>query len=70
VMLRERGAQEMCHVLSENSALDARVLPLREALHTVVGRGMGTFLSCIPGQLGYFESEEPGERYVLERPAP
>jgi len=28
---------------------------------------MGAFVSCIPGKLGYFESEEPGERYVLER---
>ncbi len=69
-LLRKRGAQEICHVLSENSALDARELPLREALQAVVGRGMGTFLSCIPGRLGYFESEEPGERYILERTAP
>jgi hypothetical protein len=27
----------------------------------------GTFLSCIPGQLAYFEGEEAGERYILAR---
>jgi len=29
--------------------------------------GNGTLLSCIPGRLGYFEGEDPGERYVLAR---
>lgn len=70
VLLRDRGAPEFCQVISEDPALDARELPLRDALQVVVGRGMGTFLSCIPGRLGYFESEEPGERYLLERTAP
>jgi hypothetical protein len=28
---------------------------------------MGTFVSCIPGRLAYFEAEGPGQRYVLER---
>jgi hypothetical protein len=66
-MLRERGAPDTCYVLSESSELDARELPLKSALEQVVGRGMGTFLSCIPGKLGYFESEDIGERYVLHR---
>jgi hypothetical protein len=69
VLLRKHGAPDICHVLSENSALDGRDMSLGEALHAVVGRGMGTFLSCIPGQLAYFESEELGSRVLLVRPA-
>jgi len=32
---------------------------------TVVGAGMGTFLSSIAGRLAYFEDED--ERWILER---
>jgi hypothetical protein len=67
-LLKSRGAPTSCYLLSENAALDEREMPLRDALEAVVGRGMGTFLSCVPGRLAYFESEEPGERYILERP--
>ena len=28
---------------------------------------VGTLLSCIEGKLAYYESEEPGERYILHR---
>jgi len=30
----------------------------------VVGGGMGTFLSCVPGRLAYFEGEESFDRYA------
>jgi hypothetical protein len=39
---------------------------LSEALREVVGRGMGTFVLCVPGKLGYYEGEDAGERYILE----
>jgi hypothetical protein len=65
--LRAKGAPENCHILSESAELDGREMPLGSALAEVVGGGMGTFVSCIPGRLGYFESEEAGERYILER---
>jgi hypothetical protein len=67
VTLRTKGAPDSCHVLSESAALDGRDMPLRSALVEIVGRGMGAFVSCVPGKLGYFESEESGERYILER---
>jgi hypothetical protein len=35
------------------------------ALKEVVGYGMGTLISCIPGRLAYFESED--ERYILQK---
>ena len=66
-LLRARGAPADCYILSEKKALDGQTLPLDAALDAVVGRGMGTLLSCIPGRLGYFEGEVSGERYVLER---
>jgi hypothetical protein len=65
--LKEKGAPDMCHVLSENIRIDNRELPLKKALEETIGMGMGTFLSCIPGKLAYYEGEEPGERYICER---
>ena len=66
-LLRARGAPGMCVLLAEDAALDGRELPLDEALGAVVGRGMGTFISCLPGRLAYYEGEDPRERYLLER---
>ena len=66
--LRELGAPEACYLLSDVPGLDARTMPLGAALEEVVGAGGGTLLSCIPGSLGYFEGEEPGDRWLLHRP--
>jgi len=40
-------------------------LQLESALESVVGNGMGTILSCIPGKLAYFEGED--ESLLLAR---
>jgi hypothetical protein len=66
-LLRARGAPEECVLLAEDASLDGRRLPLAEALQMIVGRGMGALLSCIPGRLAFYEGEEPGQRYILER---
>ena len=66
-ILSQKGAPRSCWITSENSALDGREMPLLEALKEVVGRQMGTFLTCIPGRLAYFEGEEMGDRWILER---
>jgi len=50
--------------LSESREIDRRVMPLADALVAVVGRGLGTVLSCLPGRLAYYESEE-GDRYMF-----
>jgi hypothetical protein len=68
-LLRSRGAPADCYLLAEDAALDGLVLPLEEALAAVVGRGMGAFVSCVPGRLAYYEGEDAGERYLLERAA-
>src|SRR5262245_47506451 len=49
--LQLKGAPATCYSMSASPDLDGRVMPLGEALLKVVGYGMGTLLSCIPGQL-------------------
>jgi hypothetical protein len=65
--LQRRGAPVHCYVLSAGTSLDGQEVPLHDALDDVVGSSDGTFVSCIPGKLAYFEGEEPNERYILER---
>jgi len=65
--LRKLGAPEQCHAISTISDLDGHQWPLRETLDGVLGMGNGIVLSCIPGKLAYYESEEKNGRYILSR---
>jgi hypothetical protein len=65
ILLRERGAPATCALLSADTDLNGRHMPLDEALRVVVGWCPGTFVSCVPGRLAYFEDEEG--RCLLER---
>ena len=67
--LRSRGAGDKCHVISANRAMDGKTVPLKLALEKVVGFGMGTLLSCVPGELAYYEGEGPSDRCILARRA-
>jgi hypothetical protein len=64
-VLRSLGAPDTCHVISEGR-FDGREMELLAALKEIVGYGMGTVISCLPGQLGYFEGELR-ERYILQK---
>ena len=64
-ILKAKGAPDICYAISEDDELDGKELPLSESLKKIVGYGMGTFLSCLPGRLAYFEDED--ERWILER---
>ena len=66
--LQKRQSPQSVFVISEDPELDQKELPLVEALQQVVGSGMGTVLSCIPGHLAFAETED--ERYILERNDP
>jgi len=66
--LQKRHSPLIVFAISENPALDQKELPLVEVLKEIVGRGMGTVLSCIPGHLAYVETED--ERFILERHDP
>jgi hypothetical protein len=64
-LLRSKGAGEVCYVVSEDDELDGKHMVLEDAFSAIFGRGIGTFLSCIKGKLGYFEDED--ENWILER---
>lgn len=64
-ILKAKGAPDTCYALSEDGELDGKEIALQDALKSVVGYGMGTLLSCVPGTLAYFEDEEG--RWILER---
>jgi hypothetical protein len=67
-ILRSKGSPEICYVISTNRDLDGKELRLAEVLEEIVGTGDdGTIVSCIPGKLVYYEGEDPGTRYVLEK---
>lgn len=65
VALRSRGAGESCYVISDNRAIDGKHLPLKVALEKVVGQGKGTLLSCVAGELAYYEGQSAAESCVL-----
>jgi hypothetical protein len=50
--------------MSSGDELDGREMELSEALSGIIGSGVGAFVSCLPGKLAYFESEEMSERYI------
>lgn len=66
--LQRRHSPSNVYLISEDSDLDQRELPLIDALEEVVGRGMGTVISCIPGCLAFVETED--ERFIMERRDP
>jgi hypothetical protein len=63
--LRSSGAPERCYLVCEHPALDGQRLTLSDGLDRVLGQGIGTLISCVPGQLGFFEGED--SRCVLRR---
>ena len=62
-LLRNSGAPEHCYMISENDDLDGQSANLREILDRLVGAGIETIVSCVPGKLAYFEGER--ERFIL-----
>jgi hypothetical protein len=62
-LLTDLGAPIECWLISERDELDGQKMPLNEALNEVVGCGIGTIMSCVPGKLGYFEDED--QRFIL-----
>ncbi len=66
--LQMRHSPNVVFAISEDPALDQKEHRLVEALNKIVGGGMGTVLSCIPGRLAFVETED--ERFILERHDP
>ncbi|AOT00466.1 hypothetical protein ESP131_09435 [Exiguobacterium sp. U13-1] len=71
-LLKQYGAPDTCYCLSENEMISGKTLPLREALEHAIGFGFASIISCIPGELAYFEAEQsfgPPPRYLLKKPS-
>ena len=65
--LRNRGAPDLCYVISANADWDGLEMPVRDSLQAIIGSGHGSFVSCIPGVLGFFEYEDANSAYLLSR---
>jgi hypothetical protein len=64
-LLRSHGAPDNCYVISDNSEIDGRVMPLPEAIDQAEFNGWGTIICCIPGQLAYYIDEAGSKRRLL-----
>jgi hypothetical protein len=49
----------------DDKEIDGIRMLITDALETILGRTSGTFLSCVPGLLAYFENEDG--RWILKR---
>ena len=65
-LLKSKGAPPTCYIIAENSKYDMKTLPLNDAITQLFNSGMAFFLSCIPGKLVYYESENSSERLLLK----
>jgi hypothetical protein len=66
-LLLEKGAERTCHVIADCSPLDGADMPLEEGLRLASSHSFGIILSCVPGSLALYKTEEPGPSFVLTR---
>jgi hypothetical protein len=66
-LLKSKGAPDICYIISENSKYDQKELQLQDAVNKLFHSGIAYFLSCIPGNLAYYEGEDLNSCYVLEK---
>lgn len=66
-LLRKDGCPKEVYVISGAEQIDAKTLPLEDALQQVTWHGFGSILSCIPGKLAYYYDEEGGSRALLKK---
>jgi hypothetical protein len=66
-LLRAAGAPTGCYVMSEDPDVDGRLLDLHEAISDVVFAYGAGVISCVPGRLGLFSDEAPGDQWLLQR---
>lgn len=69
-LLKKHGAEDICYSISFCEEIDGKYLPLLKALESAVGFGLPSIISCKPGELAYFESEQEyaaPPRLILKR---
>jgi hypothetical protein len=66
--LKKLGAPADCYLISAVDSLDGQTMNLAAALDAVIGIGVGTLVSCVPGKLALYEGEYgASERLILHR---
>lgn len=71
-LLQSNGAGGYCYVISMKPGIDGMEMPLLAACRELVGYGLPCIISCIPGELAYFEPEQdfgPLPKFLLKREA-
>jgi hypothetical protein len=66
-ILRSHGAGPTCHVVSDCRDLDAREMPIEDAVREAEASGLGSLLCCVPGRLAYYVGEAGEQRLLLRR---
>ena len=66
--LHKLGAPRVCYVMSEDSEIDGRFIPVEDAIRLTVEGDAGSLISCLPGLLGGYVGEEPNAAWILRRP--
>jgi hypothetical protein len=67
--LRAAGAPAVCHVISGDTGLDGRDMPLADAVRAAEAYSFASVLCCRPGELAFFFDEiyAPRNRWLLRR---
>ena len=65
-LLKQKGAGMSVWVISEDSSIDGRELPVQNAMDSIWGSFKGTILSCIPGRLAFYHGEEMKSERLLQ----
>ncbi len=63
--LRKKVGEIDCYLISSDPDLDQKTMPITTALEHIIGYGFGTFVSVLPGKLGYLETADMGERFTV-----
>lgn len=63
--LIDNNASKECYLISEHTLFDGKEMELEEAVNKIVGSGIATIISCIPGKLAYYEGEDFYDRLIL-----
>jgi len=68
-VLRNSGAEDFCHLISNDSSLDGQTRALNDAVRSVEAYSFASILCCNSGQLACFidEAEAPRRRIVFKK---